>query len=342
MWLKCSSGVLPPHFPTLHLPQPFSSAPPGFLRVSKPCVTLHVFTSVISITPIYPPRLATPYCLFTPYASSNLTISVMRSSGQAPKGPPMAPDPPHPSCPPSHSQPSLFQTFHHSVTSLLFLINPSHTFMSPEPSPSKQRHIEPSPILELSPSSLVMPPFPLQVQRHSSTACLPTHGSAHAASYDLHSAEAKWVPAQGRALINTQVSITIPLGTYGHVAPCSGLTSKFSINISAGIVNSDYWGVIYILLLNHSDHNFKVNIGDRIAQLILEQIITLTIIEVQDLNTSSSPSHTSLATVGHLEQSHDLKIKSLTPQQTSLSSLTLPVQPLATQTSTNCNPCPET
>jgi dUTPase len=44
---------------------------------------------------------------------------------------------------------------------------------------------------------------------------------------DSHvSAEAKLIPARGKALVNTQISIAVPVGTYGRVAPRSGLGSS--------------------------------------------------------------------------------------------------------------------
>ena len=85
---------------------------------------------------------------------------------------------------------------------------------------------------------------PLLVKRLSPKAKLPTRGSALAAGYDLYryvsyqlarflllvlslhfnsSAERKIVPAHGKALIDTQISIAVPIGTYGRVAPRSGL-----------------------------------------------------------------------------------------------------------------------
>lgn len=48
-------------------------------------------------------------------------------------------------------------------------------------------------------------------------------GSALAAGYDLYAAEEKVIPARGKALVDLQLSIAVPEGTYGRVAPRSGL-----------------------------------------------------------------------------------------------------------------------
>ena len=59
----------------------------------------------------------------------------------------------------------------------------------------------------------------LEVKLHSDKAHLPTRGSPDAAGYDLYSAEDKVIPAQGKVLVDTQISIATPPGTYGRIAP---------------------------------------------------------------------------------------------------------------------------
>ncbi|KAH9843950.1 dUTP pyrophosphatase [Rhodofomes roseus] len=124
----------------------------------------------------------------------------------------------------------------------------------------------------------------LLIKRLSPKAKLPTRGSALAAGYDLYSAERKVIPARGKALIDTQISIAVPAGTYGRVAPRSGLASKFMIDTGAGVIDADYRGVVYVLLFNLSDQDFQVEEGDRVAQLILERVVTPDVLEVQDLD----------------------------------------------------------
>ncbi|GAA5986368.1 hypothetical protein JCM10908_003726 [Rhodotorula pacifica] len=121
------------------------------------------------------------------------------------------------------------------------------------------------------------------VQRLSQTAQLPTRGSALAAGYDMYSAEDKTVPAQGKALISTGLAIAVPEGTYGRVAPRSGLASKHMIDTGAGVIDADYRGEVKVLLFNLSKTDFEVKQGDRIAQLILERIVTPEVQEVESL-----------------------------------------------------------
>ncbi|THH05483.1 hypothetical protein EW145_g4756, partial [Phellinidium pouzarii] len=128
------------------------------------------------------------------------------------------------------------------------------------------------------------PTSQLLIKRLSDKAKLPTRGSPFAAGYDLYSAEKKVVPAKSKALVDTQISIAVPQGCYGRVAPRSGLASKFMIDTGAGVIDSDYRGIVFVLLFNFSGSDFEIQEGDRIAQLIIEKIETPDVIEVNDLN----------------------------------------------------------
>ncbi|KZV94014.1 dUTP diphosphatase [Exidia glandulosa HHB12029] len=125
---------------------------------------------------------------------------------------------------------------------------------------------------------------PLLIKKLSPKARAPTRGSALAAGYDLYSAEDKVVPAHGKALIDTQLQIAVPADTYGRVAPRSGLASKHMIDTGAGVIDADYRGTVFVLLFNHSDNDFPVKEGDRVAQLVLEKIATPEVVEVEDLD----------------------------------------------------------
>nr|XP_051179131.1 deoxyuridine 5'-triphosphate nucleotidohydrolase-like [Lolium perenne] len=124
----------------------------------------------------------------------------------------------------------------------------------------------------------------LKVKKLSENAILPRRGSALAAGYDLSSAVEVTVPARGKALVATDLSIAIPEGTYARVAPRSGLALKHSIDVGAGVIDADYRGPVGVVLFNHSEVDFAVKPGDRIAQLIIQVIATPEVAEVEDLD----------------------------------------------------------
>ena len=123
----------------------------------------------------------------------------------------------------------------------------------------------------------------LRVKLLSSKAMLPVKGTNLAAGYDLSSAQQITIPANGRALVQTDISLSVPKGTYGRIAPRSGLAVKHGITTGAGVIDANYTGPIGIVLFNHGEQEFQVQEGDRIAQLILEQIADKPVIQVQEL-----------------------------------------------------------
>ncbi|XP_042519438.1 deoxyuridine 5'-triphosphate nucleotidohydrolase [Macadamia integrifolia] len=126
----------------------------------------------------------------------------------------------------------------------------------------------------------------LKVKKLSENAVLPKRASTLSAGYDLSSAMETKVPVRGKALVPTDLSIAIPEGTYARIAPRSGLTWKHSIDVGAGVIDADYRGPVGVILFNHSDVDFEVKPGDRIAQLIIEKIMTPAVLEVEDLDST--------------------------------------------------------
>ena len=124
----------------------------------------------------------------------------------------------------------------------------------------------------------------MKVKRLVNHAKLPIRGSKGAAGYDLHAAEKCVIPANARGVVKTGIAIEIPEGLYARIAPRSGLSVKKSIDVGAGVVDRDYRGEIGVVLINHSCKDFEVNVGDRIAQMILEQIKTPEVEEQADLD----------------------------------------------------------
>ncbi|KAI1334761.1 deoxyuridine 5'-triphosphate nucleotidohydrolase [Xylariaceae sp. FL0016] len=127
---------------------------------------------------------------------------------------------------------------------------------------------------------------PLMIKKLSDKAKLPTRGSAFAAGYDIYAAKETVIPARGKALVDTDIAIAVPAGTYGRIAPRSGLASKHFIDTGAGVIDADYRGQVKVLLFNHADTDFSVAEGDRVAQLVIERIYTPEVREVAELDAS--------------------------------------------------------
>ena len=122
----------------------------------------------------------------------------------------------------------------------------------------------------------------LIVCKNHDDAIIPKRGSEQAAGYDLYTIdEGRLMPKQTR-LFDTGISFTVPEGTYGRIAPRSGLSKK-GILVNAGVVDRDYTGPVKVMLHNLSDDMYQVKKNDRIAQLIIEKIATPIIEEVGSL-----------------------------------------------------------
>ena len=104
-------------------------------------------------------------------------------------------------------------------------------------------------------------------------AIAPTRGSAGAAGYDLYANEDVTIGETEFTPVNTCVSVAIPPGYYGRIAPRSGLAAKYGIIIGGGVIDEDYRGELKVLT-SCLFGTYDVSRGERIAQLILEKITT--------------------------------------------------------------------
>lgn len=115
----------------------------------------------------------------------------------------------------------------------------------------------------------------LQIKLLSPNAQAPKRGSQFAAGYDIYASADTVVPRLGKAIVPTDISMAIPAGHYGRIAPRSGLAAKHSIDVGAGVIDEDYRGPLSVILFNFDqESDFSIKKGDRIAQLILERIST--------------------------------------------------------------------
>ena len=98
----------------------------------------------------------------------------------------------------------------------------------------------------------------LYVRRLSDHACLPERSSPLAAGFDLVSATDLVIPANGKALVKTDIALALPPGCYGRIAPRSGLAWKSHIGIGAGVIDADYRGNVGVVMFNLSSKTFEL------------------------------------------------------------------------------------
>ena len=120
----------------------------------------------------------------------------------------------------------------------------------------------------------------LGVKKLNYDSIIPTRGSNGSVGYDLYSNMDCVIHTSESGLVSTGITIVLPPGVYGRVAPRSGLAVKNGIQIGAGVIDPDYTGEVKVVLFNHGDNDFDVKKGDRIAQLVLEKCETPPIEEI--------------------------------------------------------------
>lgn len=101
------------------------------------------------------------------------------------------------------------------------------------------------------------------------------YGTQGSAGFDIPAGkgEVVVVPAHGRKLIKTGISMAIPDGYELQIRPRSGLALKKGITVlnTPGTIDADYRGEIGVILFNTTDEDFEVRPGDRIAQGVLSK-----------------------------------------------------------------------
>ena len=114
---------------------------------------------------------------------------------------------------------------------------------------------------------------------------LPHYSQPGDAGADLRSSQALSVPPMGRTLVATGVSIALPAGYVGLVHPRSGLALKHGITVlnSPGTIDAGYRGEIMVTLYNSSSEPFEIAVGDRIAQLLVQEVARANFVSVEHL-----------------------------------------------------------
>jgi dUTP pyrophosphatase len=89
--------------------------------------------------------------------------------------------------------------------------------------------------------------------RVDSCAKLPRKATSGSAVYDLFAANDHTIPLRSRLLIPTGLSCEIPLHICGQIWSRSGLSSRNLLDVAAGVIDSDYRGILEVLLHNQSE-----------------------------------------------------------------------------------------
>ena len=114
---------------------------------------------------------------------------------------------------------------------------------------------------------------------------IPEYKTAGAAACDLVSCCDVVIPARGRAMVPTGISVEC-CGVAVLLFARSGLAVKRGISLAngVGVVDSDYRGEIMVGLLNNTDEDYAVSAGDRVAQMMFVPVAVAQFVEVNELS----------------------------------------------------------
>ncbi len=126
----------------------------------------------------------------------------------------------------------------------------------------------------------------LKVKRLNKNAVLPQYAHAGDAGLDLFSIERKEIPPGESAVIKTGIVIELPENTEAQVRPRSGLALNHQVTVlnTPGTIDHGYRGEVRVILINHGKSSFIVEEGMKIAQMVIQPVLTVEVVPVVDVS----------------------------------------------------------
>ena len=109
----------------------------------------------------------------------------------------------------------------------------------------------------------------IRFKKLSPSAVVPTKAHESDAGFDMTSVEEVTIEPNSRYAINTGIAVEIPLGYYGMVLGRSGNTMRKGLVGQTGIIDTGYYDAIKVMAFNTTETPIKVNVGDRVGQLLI-------------------------------------------------------------------------
>jgi dUTP pyrophosphatase len=127
----------------------------------------------------------------------------------------------------------------------------------------------------------------LKVKRLDPEAKLPSRAYAGDAGLDLYSVEDVALEPGGRHAIRTGIAIEIPFGCVGLVHDKSGLALRHGLKTVGNVIDAGFRGELRISVANLGGEKLVIAKGQKIAQLLIQKVELLEVVEVEDLDATS-------------------------------------------------------
>lgn len=138
----------------------------------------------------------------------------------------------------------------------------------------------------------------VEVKRLSPNATVPTCSHFGDAGLDLYASEDFFIKTGETAVVKTDLAVGLPVGFYGKVEDRSSLAA-LGLRTGAGVIDSGYTGEVKIVIHNINNTNdssyrgqgYQIKKGQRIAQLIVQSVVPVRLVEVQTFDNSERGSN---------------------------------------------------
>lgn len=127
----------------------------------------------------------------------------------------------------------------------------------------------------------------VSIKRFDPSVELPAYAYSGDAGLDIRANETVDIPPHERALISTGLAIALPDGYAGFMQPRSGMALKRGLSIAntPGLIDAHYRGELKVIAVNLDPHEtIHIERGERIAQLVIQEVPVVQLIEVDELD----------------------------------------------------------
>ena len=112
----------------------------------------------------------------------------------------------------------------------------------------------------------------IQFKKIKPSATLPSKGSPFSAGLDIYCPEEVTLYPFQQRLVKTGLKVILPIGTYGRIAPRSGLALNQNIWINGGVIDPDFTGELGVIIMNMGPIPYTIKKDAKFCQLICEKI----------------------------------------------------------------------
>ena len=125
----------------------------------------------------------------------------------------------------------------------------------------------------------------LKINRLDPAAKLPSYAHPGDAGLDLYAIEAMELAPGKSGMVKTGIAIELPPGHEAQVRPRSGLAANHGITVlnTPGTIDEGYRGEIRVILINHGQAPFTIEVGAKIAQMVIAPVVRVDVVEAGEL-----------------------------------------------------------